>query len=131
LQLVQAAAHAAASGAVLAADLPPWLATAFLLLVGASLARSRRAPMAESFTLGGDGQFYIVGPEGSSPVSLHPHTLVLSFLVVLLYRQESRLRSITVLADSLAPEDFRQLRLWLRWRSEATGNRDDPQTGQG
>jgi hypothetical protein len=45
--------------------------------------------------------------------------LVLSFLVVLLYRQQGRLRSLTLPGDSLAAEDFRQLRLWLRWQSAA------------
>jgi hypothetical protein len=43
----------------------------------------------------------------------------LSFLVVLLYRQEGRLRGLTLLGDSLTAEDFRQVRLWLRWRSTA------------
>jgi hypothetical protein len=131
LQVVQAFAHAGAAGAVLTADLPPWLAMVFLLLVGASLARSRRVPAVESFTLGDDGRLHIAGPQGSGPVVLHPHTLVLAFMVVLLYRQDGRLRSITVLDDSLAPEDFRQLRLWLRWRSGATGSRDDAQPDQG
>jgi hypothetical protein len=50
---------------------------------------------------------------------VHPHTVVLSFLVVLLYRSQGRLRSMTLLGDSLSGEDFRQLRLWLRWRSTA------------
>jgi hypothetical protein len=27
------------------------------------------------------------------------------------------LRCLTLLGDSLTDEDFRQLRLWLRWRS--------------
>jgi hypothetical protein len=44
----------------------------------------------------------------------------LSFLVVLLYRQQGRLHSMTLLGDSISEEDFRQLRLWLRWRSTAT-----------
>jgi hypothetical protein len=30
------------------------------------------------------------------------------------------LRFLTLLGDSLAAEDFRRLRLWLRWRSTAT-----------
>ncbi|MDP1636163.1 MAG: hypothetical protein Q8L69_15965, partial [Gallionellaceae bacterium] len=50
---------------------------------------------------------------------VHPHTLVLSFLVVLLYREHGRLCSLTLLPDSSTAEDFRQLRLWLRWRSAA------------
>jgi hypothetical protein len=53
--------------------------------------------------------------------AIHPHTLVLSFLVVLLYRQQGHLRSQTLLSDSCGAEDFRQLRLWLRWRAAASG----------
>jgi hypothetical protein len=77
-------------------------------------------PAIQSLVLRGDGGLEIVGAEGTATAAIvHPHTLVLSFLVVLLYRQEGRMRSITLLADSLAVEDFRQLRLWLRWRSTA------------
>jgi len=132
LLLIQAVAHAVAVGAVLAATLPPWLMAVLLLLIGASLARLRRTLPVEGLVLSGDGQLQIVGacrPAKRNPrqtgsgtasdVIVHPHTLVLSFMVVLLYRQEGRLRSLTLLADSLALEDFRQLRLWLRWRSSA------------
>jgi len=120
LRVIQAVAHFVAVGAVLAATLPPWLLAALLLLIGASLARQRRTPSVEALVLGGDGQLQIVGAGDTAvDVVVHPHTLVLSFMVVLLYRQEGRLRSLTMLADSIAAEDFRQLRLWLRWRSTA------------
>ena len=117
LLVLQLLAHLAAAGAVLAATLPSWMALLLLLLVGASLARARRVAPAATLVLHGDGKLEAAGADGTScEVSLHPHTLVLPFLVVLLYRQQGRLRSMTLLADSLAAEDFRQLRLWLRWR---------------
>ena len=98
----------------------PWqarLAAVLLLLTGASLARMRRPPAVASLALRGDGSSEIVGADGTaSEAVVHPHTLVLSFLVVLLYRCQGRLRALTLLGDSLAEEDFRQLRLWLRWR---------------
>jgi len=120
LLLIQSLAHLVAAGALLAASLPSWLAVVLLLLIGASLARMRRMSPVANLVLGGDGQLQIVGADGTANAAVvHPHTLVLSFLVVLLYRQEGRLRSLTLLADSLAAEDFRQLRLWLRWRSSA------------
>ena len=73
-----------------------------------------------ALVLGGDGEIEIVGADGTAKEAVvHPHTVVLSFLVVLLYRSEGRLRSLTLLGDSLADEDFRQLRLWLRWRPAA------------
>jgi len=120
LLLIQSAAHVVAAGAVLAAAIPSWLAAVLLILVGASLACLRRTSSATGLVLGGDGRLQIVGPDGTaSEAAVHPHTLVLAFLVVLLFRQDGRLRSLTLLADSLATEDFRQLRLWLRWRSVA------------
>jgi toxin CptA len=120
LLLIQSLAHVAAASAVLTATLSSWLAAVLLLLIGASLACLRRTLPVEGLVLRGDGGLEIVGADGTaSEVVVHPHTLVLSFLVVLLYRQGGRLRSLTVLADSLAAEDFRQLRLWLRWRSSA------------
>ena len=121
LLVIQSLAHLVAAGAVLAANLPTWLAAVCLLLVGASLARVRRPLQVSSLVLGGDGTIEIVGADGTaSEAVVHPHTLVLSFLVVLLYSQQGRLRSLTLLGDSLPDEDFRQLRLWLRWRSAAT-----------
>jgi len=120
LLLIQSFAHVVAAGAVLSAVLPSWLASILLLLIGASLACLRGMSPVEGMVLSRDGRFEIVGADGTaSEAIVHPHTLVLSFLVLLLYRQEGRLRSVTLLADSLAAEDFRQLRLWLRWRSTA------------
>ena len=120
LLVIQSVAHVAAVGAVLASTVPSWLAAVFLLAIGASLARLRRISPVDGLVLHGDGRLEAVGADGTVNQALvHPHTLVLSFLVVLLYRQQGRSRSVTLLGDSLAPEDFRQLRLWLRWRSTA------------
>ena len=120
LLVIQSVAHLVAAGAVLAANLPAWLAAFLLLLTGGSLARMRRPLQVSSLVLGGDGGIQIVGADGTANEAVvHPHTVVLPFLVVLLYRSEGRLRSLTLLGDSLADEDFRQLRLWLRWRPAA------------
>lgn len=120
LLLIQLTAHVVAAGAVLAAALPAWLAAVLLILIGASLARLRAASPVATLVLHGDGRLETVGADGTANEAVvHPHTLVLSFLVVLLYRQQGRLRALTLLADSLAEEDGRQLRLWLRWRSSA------------
>ncbi|MDA8259733.1 MAG: hypothetical protein M0Z99_29525 [Betaproteobacteria bacterium] len=123
LLLVQLLAHAIAAGAVLASAIAPWIAALLLLLVGASLARLRAAASVTGLLLHGDGRCETVGADGTaSEAAIHPHTLVLAFLIVLLYRQDGRLRSLTLLGDSLPDEDFRQLRLWLRWRSAAAAS---------
>ncbi|MCX7146606.1 MAG: hypothetical protein NT042_10490 [Sulfuritalea sp.] len=120
LLLIQSLAHAVAAAAVLAATIPSWLAALLLLLIGASLARGRLVAPVAALLLSGDGRLETVGADGTAnEATVHPHTLVLSFLVVVLYRQDGRLRSLTLLADSLTAEDFRQLRLWLNWRSTA------------
>ncbi len=127
LWVIQSAAHLAAAAAALASGLPPWLAAILLLLVGASLARMRRMSPIERLLLRGDGQLETVGTDGAAGIArVHPHTLVLPFLVVLVYRQEGRVRSLAMLGDSLAAEDFRQLRLWLRWRAIGTNPADKP-----
>lgn len=120
LLLVQALAHLAAAAAVLASHIPSWTAALLLLLIGASLARWRRPPAVSALVLRGDGRMETVGADGTaSEAAVHSHTVVLPFLVVLLYRQQGRLRALTLFADSLSAEDFRQLRLWLRWRATA------------
>ena len=121
LLVIQSAAHVLAVAAVLASTVPPWLAAVLLLSIGASLARLRRISRVDGLILHGDGRLEAVGADGTVNEALvHPHTLVLSFLVVLLHRQQGRSQSVTLLGDSVAPEDFRQLRLWLRWRSTAS-----------
>lgn len=119
LLLIQVLAHLTAIGAVFAASIPSWLTVVLLLLTGASLARVRHRSVVAKLVLGGDGQLELVGADGTvSQILVHPQTLVLSFLIVLVYRLEGRLQSLTLLGDSLATrEDFRCLRLWLRWRS--------------
>ena len=120
LLLVQVIAHLVAGGAVMVSTIASWLAAALLLLVGLSLTRQQRLSPVTAIVLRGDGNIDIVGADGTViEAAVHPHTLVLSFLVVLLYRQQGRLRSLVLPGDSLATEDFRQLRLWLRWQSSA------------
>jgi toxin CptA len=120
LLLVQSMAHLVAAGAVLACTIPSWLAALLLLLVGLSFARQRRLLPVTAIILRGDGNIEIVGADATAiEAVIHRHTLVLPFLVVLLYRQQGRLRSLTLPGDGLDAEDFRQLRLWLRWQSTA------------
>ncbi len=120
LLLIQSAAHVVAAFAVFASPVPAWLMAVLLLLVGASLAHVRRSLPGERLVLHGDGRLEKVGAgDTANEVTVHPNSLVLSFLVVLLYRERGRMRSMVLMPDSVAAEDFRQLRLWLRWRSIA------------
>lgn len=118
LMAIQTLAHLVAMTAILAATLPVEIVAPLLVLVGGSLAYSRKPQVMTRLLLHDDGRLKVMDlAEQPVVVELHRHTTVLSFLVVLLYRQNGRLRSCVVLPDCLATKDFRQLRVWLRWRS--------------
>ena len=55
------------------------------------------------------------------PAEILPGTTVFVWLVVMRYRTEGehRVRNCVVLADSLPADDFRRLRIWLRWIARA------------
>ena len=115
--VLQSLAHVVAAGGVMASTIPSWMAALLLILVGFSWVRERRGSPVTGLVLRGDGTIEVTASDGSvAGGALHPHTFVSSFLVVLLYRRNDRLRALTLLGDSLPVEDFRQLRLWLRWR---------------
>ncbi|MBP6636353.1 MAG: hypothetical protein KA179_01625 [Sulfuritalea sp.] len=118
LLAIQLAAHGIAAASVLLSSIPGWMAALTLVLVGYSLARLRAARFPVRLILRDQGQFETVGADDTATEALvHPQTVVMAALIVLLYRQEGRVRSLTLASDSLAPEDARQLRLWLRWRA--------------
>ena len=118
LLAIQLAAHGIAAASVLLSSIPGWMAALTLVLVGYSLARLRAASFPVRLILRDQGQFETVGADDTVTEALvHPQTVVMAALIVLLYRQEGRVRSLTLAGDSLSPEDARQLRLWLRWRA--------------
>jgi toxin CptA len=120
LLFIEWVAHFSASGAVLAAGLPTWTVVLLMMVIGTSLGYvHRRWRMQHGvLVLHGDGRLEKVGAgDTADELIVHPHTTVLPFLIVLLYRYNGRTGSLVVLGDSLAREDFRQLRLWLRWRA--------------
>lgn len=121
LLLVQWLVHGMAAFAVLWADIPDGFSWLLLVLVAASLLYQHRPMPLDGLILHGDGRLGKVGADGTvSAMTLHRHTTVLPFMTILLYRQNGRLAALPLLADSLAAENFRQLRLHLRWHVLAT-----------
>lgn len=115
LRVATLALHALAVLALAWADLPlPVLigGGAALLI---SAARHRRAPPVRMLRCGRDGALHVRDGDDWQPLTLLPSTTVLPALTVLHVRDGRRRRAIVILADSLPPEDFRQLRVWLRW----------------
>ncbi len=120
LLAIQLAAHFVAVAAVLVAGIPGWVAALLLMLVGYSLARQRNAELPASLNLRDEGRFEKVGADGTvTEAVVLPHTLVIASLIILLYRAEGRTSAMTLASDSLAREDARELRIWLRWRARA------------
>ncbi len=121
-----AAAHAMAAAAVLPLSLPWWLKivllTAILGSTWRSLIRLRGPRRICRLTLKDDGQLAFSRADGSAgEARLHPQTTVMAFLCVLLLRVRGRVEALVLLPDALDAEDFRQLRLWLRWRGAREG----------
>ena len=101
-----------AAASALASTIPSWLLAGLLILIGFSWLRLRRSVQVAALILRGDGRLETVAADDmATEAVIHPHTLVLSFLVALLYRQNGRLHALTLFGDSLAVEDLRQLRL--------------------
>ncbi|MBI5110139.1 MAG: hypothetical protein HZA62_15500 [Rhodocyclales bacterium] len=120
LLLIQLAAHLVGGAAVLASSIPGWTAALLLVLVGYSLARQRNAELPTSLILRDAGRFEKVGADSTVTEGVvHPHTMVIAPLVVLLYREKGRIKAMALASDSLSQDDARELRLWLRWRVPA------------
>lgn len=62
---------------------------------------------------------------------VHPHTLVLPGLVVLLLKEEAggRLRSLVLPKDALAAMEHRRLRRWLLWSGEVRSKPEKTEDG--
>lgn len=115
----QLVAHVLSGLAVLLATLPSWLAAVLLLAVGASAARLRRPLEIRTLVLRPDRRIELIDATGAvREADVDPHTTVISFLVVLLFRTDGRSGALTLAGDSMAAEDFRHLRVWLRWYAQ-------------
>ncbi len=121
LDLLLASLHLAAMTATLLAALPLILRLLLLaaIAVAAGFTLRRLGRAACRLTLRGDGLLEIErdGAAAASAQVLAQST-VMNWLTVLLLRGERGREALTILPDALSSEDFRALRLWLRWRAE-------------
>lgn len=124
---VLAAALALAHVLAAAALVPTGLSLAFkvplLLVLTLSLAWCLRRHVWRhpivAVTLQADGGLEVARRDGSRAAALvHPHTTVFPWLSVLRLRVDGRWLALALLPDALNAEDYRQLRLWLRWKSK-------------
>jgi toxin CptA len=131
LAFVLSLAHTAAAGACLLPDLPPAAGAALVVGLAAScvcavrgraLLHAADSILALQLEEGGNLWVRTAG-EGWSAATLHDSTFVNPWLTVLSVTTGTsrRARHAVILADSVSAEDFRKLRVWLRWRNTARG----------
>lgn len=131
--------HAAAAVLVLA-TLPLWLSLPACAALGASLmlalrrhARRSAAAAVVEVALRLDGRVDLRRRDGGCPQErLLPSSFVSPMLVILNLpgKRWRPPRAVLVPADSVAPDDHRRLRIWLRWRA-VPADKDDNGPGFG
>lgn len=110
--------HGLAVLGIVMADIggPAQLAGFIVITVSAAATLRRRLPV--RLRCLADGGLLMAEPLADwQPAELLAGSLVLPLCTVLRVRIDGRTRSVVVLADSLGAEDFRRLRVWLRWRA--------------
>ena len=134
LALALTLAHAGAAASVLSVEVPIWMKIVLPLAIaasllhalnGAALLRSRAAIVAIEIGEGGAVSFKTRRGEWQEAALLDT-SFVAPYLTVLNLQPKRSwfARHVVVAPDSVPAEDFRRLRVWLRWRkaSAATGN---------
>ena len=121
LSLLLVLVHALTAGCV--AVLPwTWPLRLFLLaLVGASLWHALRPHVIVALCIYSRDRLDCLLADGTWAVhSIQPDSTVFDQLIVLRLRvgEEKRIRHLTLLPDQMSAEQFRVLRLWLRWHAE-------------
>lgn len=117
LSLAVAALHLIAGMAVWLAALPIPAQIAGSLLLAVSLAM-RRHPVLETTLRGlADGTLEIRRNDAWHEIKRVSYKLVLPLITILRIQpaEDSRPRYLVMLPDSLPPEDFRRLRVWMEW----------------
>jgi toxin CptA len=110
--------HGLASVALLLADLAwAWRAVG-LALVSISLGRAWRPMPTVSVRHDAGHGLEWLGPDAWRVVTVCPGSLVTPWICVLRLRTDTgHVQNVLILPDSLHADDFRRLRVWLRWRA--------------
>jgi hypothetical protein len=86
------------------------------------------SPRIRALRIDRDGQItgQLVGKPEFLPVRLLPGATVHPWLTVLRVAHEHCVYRLVIARDSVAPEEFRRLRVWLRWRAAVNDGPGDP-----
>ena len=89
-----------------------------MVMVGASVARQRSIVLPKALILYSEGKLEKVGTSGTVRGVLNVLTARLGPLVVLLFKEDGSMSSITLLPDSVQDSAaWHRLQLWLRWQA--------------
>jgi toxin CptA len=117
--------HVSAVAAVLLADLAIWVQALLLVAVAFSLLLHFRQSPPMQLRCEADGSLQVDAGNGLQPATVLPSTMVTPTQTVLHYRMTGsrRTRVITILTDSMHADDFRHLRVWLKWKAQVAGGK--------
>jgi hypothetical protein len=114
-------AHSVAAGCLVALPWPLTLRCVFLMLVGVSLVHALRPSRIAGLRLAGPNRLDCLLTDGSRVAAKAlPGSTVFARLLVVQLRigEEKRTTSLPLLPDQMSTQEFRLLRLWLRWQAE-------------
>ncbi len=95
---------------------PTWQILATVVLTGSAIHYFRRLHKDGITALEADDSGYRLLDRGTWLEAQMRHALVTATLTVVEFKQTNgRRRSLVLLPDSLAADDYRRLRVWLRW----------------
>ena len=127
LSLLLAIFHALAVGCVIALPWPWLMRSALLLLIGVSLVYAqRKSPIRGLYLRAGDGIEGLLADGSRTQLVVRPDSTVFSRMIVLRVGMgEARsISNLVLLPDQMSAEQFRVLRIWLRWRSQPRSGDD-------
>ncbi|MBK8116214.1 MAG: hypothetical protein IPK44_17855 [Candidatus Accumulibacter sp.] len=114
--------YVVAASCLLALPWPPGLLCVLLVALALSAWHALRPSRVVGLRLGNRGDLLLLLAGGDAlSVAVQPETAVFRQLIVLRVRGDDQRRtdSLALLPDSMSAEQFRRLRLWLRWLADA------------
>jgi len=127
LSLLHAVFHTLAAGCVLALPWPWLMRSGLLLLIGVSLVYAlRESPIRGLYLRAGDSIEGLLADGSRTKLVIKPDSTVFSRMIVLRVGigEDRAISNLVLLPDQMSVEEFRVLRIWLRWRSQPKSGDD-------
>jgi toxin CptA len=126
--LINVVVHGGGAIAILAAPWDAWIRMGLVAAIGASAAlawRSGRLRVTSLRLLGNGSLECQLADDGEfRAAELLPGNTVHPWLTVIRLSVDMKPVTVVVLPDSATAEEFRRLRVWLRWRADFSAGKD-------